>query len=75
MQNPLATKRKTVDGIMAAFTKTVTDLETVADQSEVDVIDLQAQKAQIETKIESASKEANRARGIVANLTALIGSE
>jgi len=72
MQNPLAPKKKTVDGIMSVFTKTISDLEQVSEDNEAAVVELKAEKVEIDRQIESASVEATRARQISSSLRDLI---
>lgn len=67
--------RKTVDGIMKAFNKTITDLTTVAERSEADKTALMEQKVEIDRQIVTAGEEASRARQIAKSLTDLIGTE
>lgn len=67
--------RKTVDGIMKDFNKTITDLTAVAERSEADVAALKEQKVEIDRQITTASDEASRARQISKSLTDLIGTE
>lgn len=72
MQNPLAPKKKTVDGIMSVFTKTISDLEQVSEDNEAAVVELKAEKVEIDRQIESASVEATLARQIRSSLRDLI---
>ena len=72
MQNPLAPKKKTVDGIMSVFTKTITDLEQVSEDNEAAVVELKAEKVEIDRQIDNASVEASRARQISSSLRDLI---
>lgn len=65
--------RKTVDGVMTSFNKTISDLDEISTQSEADINSLTEQKAQIETQIAEASTEANRAQKIGQSLRTLIG--
>lgn len=68
-------KIKTVNGIMAAFTKTITDLETVAEQNQNKVETLEEQKAQIDSQISVASDEISRANKIAASLKGIVGTD
>lgn len=64
--------RKTVASVMATFTKTISDLDSVAEVNEAVVVDLKAQKATIDTKIATANSEAAKASKISAALSAII---
>jgi len=67
--------RKTVNGIMSAFTKTIASLDMVADQNEADVVALKEQQVEIDRQITTAGSEASRARQIASSLKDLIGTE
>lgn len=67
--------RKTVDGIMQTFTKTITDLTTVAERNEADKTALMEQKVEIDRQIVTAGQEASRARQIAKSLTDLIDTK
>lgn len=74
MKNPFVTSRKTVDGVMAAFTQTINDLDTIANQSMADVHALTEQQKQIQLQIEAANAESVRAENISSSLRNLIGA-
>jgi uncharacterized protein (UPF0305 family) len=74
MKNPFVTSRKTVDGVMAAFTQTINDLDTIANQNMADVHALTEQQKQIQLQIEAANAESVRAENISASLRNLIGA-
>ena len=64
--------RKTVAGVMAAFTRTIDDLNTVAAQNEAAAEDLTIRKDEINREITSATNEADSARSIAAKLSAIV---
>lgn len=67
-------KMKTVDSIVAAFTKTVSDLEAVEQSSRNDAAERREQAAELVADAQRAEVEAERARNIAANLKTLLGS-
>lgn len=74
MKNPFITSRKTVDGVMSAFTQTINDLDNIANQNMADVHALTEQQKQIQLQIETANAESTRAENISASLRNLIGA-
>lgn len=65
--------RKTVDSVMAAFNKTISDLDEISNLSEEDIVLLTEQRTQIQTQIQNASTEGQRARKISQSLRTLTG--
>lgn len=65
-------KSKTVDGIIAAFAKTVSELESVEQASRQDATQKRAQAAVLVTDAQHAEGEAARASKIAGNLKTLL---
>lgn len=64
--------RKTVDGVLAQFTKAITDLRKVAEQSAKDVNDAEIAIKEANDKKLDAELEAKRALSVVDKLEALL---
>lgn len=64
--------RKTVASVMSAFTKTITDLNTVAENNDSVVANLQVEQERIGANMAEARTEADNARAISAKLSAII---
>lgn len=64
--------RKTVASVMATFTKTITDLNTVADNNDSIVANLVVEQEKIASNIEEALGEAQSARAIAAKLSDIV---
>lgn len=58
----------TVDDVMNVFRKTMTDLNKVAEDQELVVEDLNAEKEVLETALKEAEEESARARRVAASL-------
>lgn len=65
--------RKTADGIMATFTKAVTQLETVAEQSQKDIDLCTDRIAQAKRDKADAMAEKAKATNFATNLKKLLG--
>ncbi len=66
---------KTVATVMATFSKTMTELESVATANEQAAETLTTQKAEIESKIAMANAEATKARSIRGRLGSIMGED
>lgn len=66
---------KTVASVMAAFSRTVTELESVAVVNEAAVETLTTQKTEIESKIAMVNAEATKARSIRGRLGSIMGED
>lgn len=66
---------KTVASVMATFSRTMTELESVAVANESAAETLATQKAEIESKIQTANSEATKARSIRSRLGAIMGED
>lgn len=64
--------RKTVASVMASFTKTIADLNSVTEVNEAEVVALNEQKNTIDQKIVTAQSEADKAAKISAALSAIV---
>lgn len=72
LSNLLSAAPKTVDGIMATFTKTITDLRAVQEANTAEANRLQEEAALAVTKANEATREAQRAQGMIGRLQALV---
>lgn len=64
---------KTVASVMATFSRTMTELESVAVANESAAENLTKQKTTLETQIRTAKQEATKARSIRSRLGAIMG--
>ncbi|ANJ20780.1 hypothetical protein HYO99_gp46 [Roseobacter phage RD-1410W1-01] len=68
-------RKQTVDGIMAAFEDTISNLETLNTNAQKDVEALTAQRDTINTQIAEAETEGSRALKIAASLRKLTNGD
>lgn len=66
------TAKKTVSSIMAAFTKTISELEAVEEASKQEARDKGNQAAALLLESKEAEREAERARTVADNLKSII---
>lgn len=67
--------KKTVNSILAAFTKTIEDLESVEQSSKQEATNKAEQAAQLTKEAGAATDEAKRARSVADNLRSIINLE
>ncbi len=68
-------RRKTVAGVMSAFTKTIADLEIVAENNDQIASNLQVEQERIATDMKDARTEADSARAISKKLSAILNAD
>jgi t-SNARE complex subunit (syntaxin) len=71
-ENAMFTKINSVDNVMAAFTQTIAQLDTIVTKQSANVTNLGDQRNAIDVKIQDATKEIDRASKIAAKLEALV---
>ena len=72
---PMNFRRKTVAGVMSAFTKTIADLEIVAENNDQIASNLQVEQERIATDMKDARTEADSARAISKKLSAILNAD
>lgn len=65
-------RKQTVDGIMSVFTATIDQLETLSENASKDVVTLNDQKDELDSKIATAVTEGSRATKVALQLRELI---
>ena len=68
-------KSKSVNAILSAFTKTISDLQTLSEVKEEEAVQLTVMRDSIEEQIEEASNESFRARSVAAKLDMLLSAD